>query len=266
MTAQQAAPLGPLVSTHYEPVSPAVRAKLMTVAVPTLSAVLYQHGYHSRYLPGVKPLNPHMRKFCGAAWTVRSIPIREDLRVGISKGTVPSRNRIAFDSAPAGAVIVCGTGSHPNVAMMGDIMSTSLMTRGIEGVVLDTGVSDGDFVATMDFPVIAAGNAPVSSFAALMVIEHDTPIGFHNVAVFPGDIIVGDANGAVCIPRHLADDLADACIEQERLEVFVLEKIKAGATIDGTYPPNEATLLEYRAWLAARGLPPQPPKKALGTT
>ena len=266
MTTEQAAPLGPLVSTHYEPVPPAVRAKLMTVAVPTLSAVLYQHGYHSRYLPGVKPLNPAMRKFCGAAWTVRSIPIREDLRVGISKGTVPSRNRIAFDSAPSGAVIVCGTGSHPNVAMMGDIMSTSLMTRGIEGVVLDTGVSDGDFVATMDFPVIAAGNAPVSSFAALMVIEHDTPIGFHNVAVFPGDIIVGDANGAVCIPRHLADDLADACIEQERLEVFVLEKIKAGAPIDGTYPPNEATLIEYRAWLAAKGWPPQPPKKALGAT
>lgn len=266
MTTEQSAPLGPLVSMHYEAVPAALRDKLMTVAVPTLSAVLYQHGYHSRYLPGVKPLNPKMRKFCGAAWTVRSIPIREDLRVGISKGTVPSRNRIAFDSAPPGSVIVCGTGSHPNVAMMGDIMSTSLMTRGIEGVVLDTGVSDGDFVATMDFPVIAAGNAPVSSFAALMVIEHDTPIGFHNVAVFPGDIIVGDANGAVCIPRHLADDLADACIEQERLEVFVLEKIKAGAPIDGTYPPNEATLEAYRAWLLEKGLPPQPPKKALGNT
>lgn len=264
MTAERFAPLGPLVSTHYEPIPAALRDKLMKVAVPTLSAVLYQHGYHSRYLTGVKPLNPAMRKFCGAAWTVRSIPIREDLRAGISKGTVPSRNRIAFDAAPSGAVIVCGTGGHPNVAMMGDIMSTSLMTREIEGVVLDTGVSDGDFVATMALPVIAAGNSPISSFAAVMVIEHDTPIGFQNVAVFPGDIIVGDANGAICIPRHLADDLADACIEQERLEVFVLELIKAGAPIDGTYPPNEATLTAYRAWLAERNLPPAPPKKPLG--
>jgi regulator of RNase E activity RraA len=258
MTAEKFAPLGPLVSTTYQAVPPALRAKLMTVAVPTLSAVLYQKGLHSRYLTGVKPLNPQMRKFCGAAWTVRAIPIREDLRAGISKGTIPSRNRLAFDAAPAGAVVVCGTGGHPNVAMMGDIMSTSLMTRGIEGVVLDTGVSDGDFVATMPFPVIAAGNSPISSFAAIMVIDHDTPIGFHAVAVFPGDIIVGDANGAVCIPRHLADALADACIEQERLEVFVLEKIKAGAPIDGTYPPNAATMAAYRAWLVENDLPPPP--------
>jgi len=264
MSAERFASLGPLVSTHYQPIPDALRDKLMKVAVPTLSAVLYQHGFHSRYLTRVKPLNPNMRKFCGAAWTIRSIPIREDLRAGISRGTVPSRNRIAFDAAPAGAVVVCGTGGHPDVAMMGDIMSTSLMTRGVEGVVLDTGVSDGDFVATMDLPVIAAGNSPISSFAALMVIEHDTPIGFHEVAVFPGDVIVGDANGAVCIPRHLAEDLADACIEQERLEVFVLERIKAGAPIDGTYPPNEATLADYRAWLAAKGLPPPPPKKPLG--
>jgi regulator of RNase E activity RraA len=264
MTAENLAPLGPLVSTTYEAISPELRAKLLTVAVPTLSAVLYQHGYHSRYFTGVKPLNPQMRKFCGAAFTVRSIPIREDLRAGISKGTVPSRNRQAFDAAPPGSVVVCGTGGNPNVAMMGDIMSTSLMTRGIEGVVLDTGVSDGDFVATMPFPVIAAGNSPVSSFASIMVIDHDTPIGFHSVAVFPGDIIVGDANGAVCIPRHLADDLADACIEQERLEVFVLERIKAGAPIDGTYPPNSATMAAYHAWLEQKQLPPPPPKKALG--
>jgi regulator of RNase E activity RraA len=260
MTAPTLAPLGPLVSTTYEAVPADVRAKLMTVAVPTLSAVLYQKGFHSRYLTNVKPLNPNMKKFCGAAWTVRAIPIREDLRAGISKGTIPSRNRLAFDAAPAGAVIICGTGGNPNVAMMGDIMSTSLMTKGIEGVILDTGVSDGDFVATMDLPVIAAGNSPISSFSALMVIEHDTPIGFHQVAVFPGDIIVGDANGAVCIPRHMADELADACIEQERLEVFVLELIKAGAPIDGTYPPNEATMEAYRAWLVEKNLPPPPVK------
>lgn len=258
MTISNLAPLGPLVSTGYEAIPPALRDKLMSVAVPTLSAVLYQKGFHSRYLTGVKPLNPAMRKFCGAAWTVRAIPIREDLRAGISKGTIPSRNRLAFDAAPAGAVVICGTGGNPNVAMMGDIMSTSLMTRGIEGVVLDTSVSDGDFVATMALPVIAAGNSPISSFASIMVIEHDTPIGFHQVAVFPGDIIVGDANGAVCIPRHMADELADACIEQERLEVYVLEQIKAGAPIDGTYPPNEATKAAYRAWLVEKGLPPPP--------
>ncbi len=109
---------------------------------------------------------------------------------------MPSRNRLAFDAAPPGSAIVCGTGTNPNVSMMGDIMSTALMTKGVAGVVLDTSVSDAHFISTMPFPVVAAGTTPISSFASLMVIDHDTPIGVQGVAVFPGDAIVGDENGA----------------------------------------------------------------------
>ncbi len=246
------ASLGPTAPETYEPVPDAVRDKLLSVAVPTLSAVLFQKGLHSRFFPGSRPLNPAAAKFCGAAWTIRSIPIREDLRAQISQGTLPSRNRIAFDSAPPGSVIVCGTGSHPEVSMMGDIMSTALMTRGVAAVVLDTSVSDAHFVSTMPFPVVAAGTTSISSFASLMVIDHDTPIGLQGVAVFPGDVIVGDENGAVCVPRHLADEIADAAIEQERLEVYVLELIRQGAPIDGTYPPNAEVLAGYARWCTER--------------
>jgi regulator of RNase E activity RraA len=165
---------------------------------------------------------------------------------------MPSRNRLAFDAAPAGSVVACGTGGHPNNAMMGDIMTTALMTRGVAGAVLDTGVSDAHFVSTMPFAVVCAGGAPVSSFAVIMVIDHDTPIGIQGVAVFPGDIIVGDPNGALCIPRHLASELAEAALEQEHLEEYVLERIKAGAPIDGTYPPGPKVMDEYRAWAAAK--------------
>lgn len=246
------APLGPNAPETYATVDAAVRDKLLSVAVPTLSAVMFSKGLHSRFFPGSRPLNKAAAKFCGAAWTIRSIPIREDLRTQISNGTLPSRNRLAFDAAPPGSVIVCGTGSHPQVSMMGDIMSTALMVRGVAAVVLDTSVSDAHFVSTMPFPVVAAGTTSVSSFASLMVIDHDTPIGLQGVAVFPGDVIVGDENGAVCVPRHLADEIADAAIEQERLEVYVLELIRQGAPIDGTYPPNAAVLAGYARWREER--------------
>ena len=115
-------------------------------------------------------------------------------------------------------------------------------------MVLDTSVSDGHIVGTMPFPVFAAGTVSVSSFASLMVIDHDTPIGLQGVAVFPGDLIVGDENGAVCVPRHLGEEIAAAAIEQERLEAFVLEHIRAGAPIDGTYPPDADMRAKYLAW------------------
>jgi len=249
-TSASFAPLGEMAPETYAPVAPELKARLLSVAVPTLSAVMFQQGLHSRFFPDSRPLNKAAAKFCGAAWTIRSIPIREDLRSAISNGSLPSRNRLAFDAAPPGSVVVCGTGSNPQVSMMGDIMSTALMVKGIAGVVLDTSVSDAHIVGTMPFPVVAAGTTSVSSFASLMVIDHDTPIGLQGVAVFPGDIIVGDENGAVCVPRHLGDRIADAAIEQERLEVFVLERIQAGAPIDGTYPPNAAVLEAYRAWCA----------------
>ena len=246
------APLGETAPETYAPIADELRDRLLSVAVPTLSAVMFQKGMHTRFFPDCRPLNKAAAKFCGAAWTIRSIPIREDLRAAISKGTLPSRNRLAFDAAPAGSVIVCGTGSNPNVSMMGDIMSTALMMRGVTAVVLDTSVSDAHFVGTMPFPVVAAGTTSISSFASLMVIDHDTPIGLQGVAVFPGDVIVGDENGAVCVPRHLASEIADAAIEQERLEVYVLELIRQGAPIDGTYPPNAEVLAGYARWCAER--------------
>jgi regulator of RNase E activity RraA len=247
------APLGDTAPETYAPVPAALRDKLMSVAVPTLSAVMFQHGLHSRFFSGSRPLNKAASKFCGGAWTIRSIPIREDLRAAISNGSLPSRNRLAFDAAPPGSVVVCGTGSNPNVSMMGDIMSTALMKRGVAAVVLDTSVSDAHSISTMPFPVVAAGTTPISSFASLMVIDCDTPIGVQGVAVFPGDVIVGDENGAVCVPRHLAEAIADAAIEQEKLEVYVLELIEAGAPIDGTYPPSAAVKAGYERWKAARG-------------
>ncbi|MCA3261305.1 MAG: ribonuclease activity regulator RraA [Telmatospirillum sp.] len=229
-----------------------LKAKLLSVAVPTISAVLFKKGFNSRFFAGLQPLSEKASRFCGPAWTVRAIPVREDLRAKIASGELPSPNRQAFDSTPAGAVLVCGSGLNPDVAVMGDIITTSLMVRGVAGAVIDTGVSDANLIATMAFPMVCTGSAPVSSFAKVMVIDHGLPIGVGNVAVFPGDIIVGDPNGAVCIPRDIAEAVADAAVEQEALEAFILARVHAGAALEGTYPPNADTMAAYRSARAAQ--------------
>jgi len=66
------------------------------------------------------------------------------------------------------------------------------------------------------------------------------------VTVCPGDVLVGDANGVAVIPRAWAEDVAAAAEEKERLERFLLARLKDGAPLDGTYPPDAATLAAYR--------------------
>lgn len=239
--------LGPLASAAYRPIEPELRETLLGVAVPTISAILFQLGLHTRFFRGLRPLDPEKPRFCGAAWTLRAIPVREDIRAAISARAAPSLNRIALDAAPAGCVVACGSGGHPDIAFMGDVMTTALIHRQVAGVVLDMGVSDASIVSRMALPVVCAGRDAVSSFSAIMVVGCNEATDVQGVAVFPGDVIMGDADGAVCIPRHLAQRVAELAVEQERLERFVIERVRGGAPIDAAYPPDPATLAAYRA-------------------
>jgi len=235
------------------PVDEALRRNLLAVAVPTLSAVMFQRGLHSRFFRGLRPLNPQQPRFCGPAWTLRAIPVREDIRNAMSAREAPSLNRLALDAAPEGSVVICGSGGNSGISFMGDIMSAALIARRVSGVVIDMSVSDASLVQQMPLGVICAGREAISSFSAVMVVACNDAIGVQGVAVFPGDIIVGDADGAVCIPRHLAADIAAAAAEQERLERFVLDLVRAGTPIDTAYPPNAETLAAYRATLREAG-------------
>jgi regulator of RNase E activity RraA len=72
--------------------------------------------------------------------------------------------------------------------------------------------------------------------------------------VYPGDIIVGDDEGVVVIPQHLADEVAEQCEEQEKMEAFILERVQSGARLAGTYPPNDETKAAFAAWRKAKGI------------
>jgi len=221
--------------------------RLAALAVPTISAVLYKKGLRSRFLYGLKPLNPDLR-FAGPAHTVRALPMREDLRDAVAAGKTPNTHRLAFAAARSGDVIVIASGGITGVSLLGDIIATALHVRGIAGVVADSDVSDAALVGQMPIPVVAVGSAPVPGPAKVMVADHGVPVGIGNVAIFPGDIIVGDANGAICVPAEIAAEIADATEEAERLETFLLERVRAGAPLDTTYPPDAATRAAYEAW------------------
>jgi regulator of RNase E activity RraA len=232
------------------PLDPALIATLSGVAVPTISAVLYARGLRSRFLYGVAPANPAGPRMIGPAFTLRCIPVREDLRDAVAAGRAPNLHRQFLGAVPPGAVLVAAVGAA-HVSVLGDIIATALHRRGVAGVVMDGGVSDLPIVAGMAFPVFhAGGSAPVPSGAATMVVDHSLPIGVANVAIFPDDVMVGDASGVICIPRAIAAEIAVEAAEKERLEEWILAEINAGAPLEGTYPPDAATKARYKA---ARG-------------
>ncbi len=134
---------------------------------------------------------------------------------------------------------------------MGDIMTTHLLTKGVAGAV-DGAVSDAAAISTIALPVFCAGNAATPVTSHRFVVELNGAVGCAGVAILDGDIIMGDANGVVAIPAHLAAEVAEIAAERELLEEFVIGKVRAGAPLAGTYPPNEATTAEFTRWRSAR--------------
>jgi regulator of RNase E activity RraA len=102
------------------------------------------------------------------------------------------------------------------------------------------------------FPVYCAGPSAPLNLARHHAVESNVPIGCGGVAVYPDDIVVGDRDGVVVIPRAMADEVAHDAVDQEELEEFLLERITAGAALPGTYPPNEATKAAFETWRKAR--------------
>ena len=225
----------------------ALEDALSAVAVPTLSAVLYARGLRSRFLHGVAAANPAAR-FAGPAYTVRAIPVREDLREAVAAGRSENLHRRFLSEAPTGAVVVFSTGGAAHVSVLGDIIATAMGRNGVAGFVTDTGVADLPAVARLPLPVFhAGGSAPVPSGAAVLVVDREVAVGIAGVAVFPGDLMVGDASGVVCIPRAIAAEAAAEAAEKERFEAWVVGQVEGGAALDGLYPPDAGTKARYAA-------------------
>ena len=222
---------------------------LRQVSTATLCTQLFKRGFRNVFLQGVTRLTKSPDgNLVGPAYTVRNIPAREDLDELSAFKNPEHPQRKSIEAIPAGHVMVVDCRRETRAASGGEILTTRLMVRGAAGFVSDGPVRDSAGIAAIPVQVFCAGTSAPLNLIHHHAVDVNVPIGCGGVAVYPGDVIVGDDDGVVVIPRHLADDVAAHAIEQEQLERFVLEKINAGAALPGTYPPNAATEAEYEEW------------------
>lgn len=223
--------------------------KLRYASTATITMQLLKRGLRHGSIKRARPLDPAQAKCVGPAYTLRFIPMREDLAGPPKPGTMLP-HRMAVESAPPGSVLVIDSGDAENCGTLGDILVARLKHRGVAGVVSDGPMRDVAGIVSVGLPVLATASVANASMNEVMPIDVELPVSCGGVAVFPGDIVATDLDGAVVIPRHLADDLARDAYEQERLEKFVLREVKRGRSIDGLYPPAEQAMADYRKWQA----------------
>ena len=223
----------------------ATRAMLASVSTATITTQLMDRGLRSAFLMGPRPLNPTAPRMVGPAFTLRYIPAREDIDVLSVFADYDHPQRRAVETAPAGSVLVMDCRGQSKAASLGNILATRFMVRGGAGIVTDGAVRDLGGFQTLAMPTFASGISPTTNLAQHHAVDLDVPIGCGEVAVYPGDVIVGDGDGVVCLPAHLADEVARDAVEQERLEEFVLARIESGLPLRGTYPPDSETRAEY---------------------
>ncbi len=235
--------------------SDATRDKLKGVSTATLASALYKRGFRVQMIQDVRPLSaPKNGSMVGEAYTLRYMPAREDLTPLTVFRDHSHPQRRAIEECPAGAVLVMDSRKDPRAASAGGILVTRLMMRGVAGVVTDGGFRDSTEIAGLDIPTYHNRPSAPTNLTLHQAIEINVPIGCGDAPVFPGDVMVGDGDGVIVIPAHLADEIADEAVEMTAFEDFVTERVRAGARTIGLYPPTDPANLEtFEAWRQQNG-------------
>lgn len=232
---------------------PSLRDALKTVSTATLCTALFKRGLRNQFIQDVRPLNPAAGTMVGEAFTLRYIPAREDLNPITVFQNPNHPQRQAIEQCPPGAVLVIDSRKDARAASAGSILVTRLMQRGGAGIVTDGGFRDSPEIAQMPMPAYHQRPSAPTNLTLHQALEFNVPIGCGDVAVFPGDVIVGDAEGVVVIPREMAQDIADEAVEMTAFEDFVTEQVRGGRSIIGLYPPTtEEARQDFAAWRQAQ--------------
>ncbi|WP_431106464.1 ribonuclease activity regulator RraA [Variovorax paradoxus] len=234
--------------------NPQTREKLMQVSTATLCTALFKRGLRNQFIQNVHPLNPSLPNMVGEAFTLRYMPAREDLNPITVFNDRSHPQRQAVEQCPVGAVLLMDSRKDARAASAGGILVSRLMKRGVAGVVTDGGFRDSPDIAKLGFPAYHQRPSAPTNLTLHQAIDINVPIGCGDVAVWPGDVVVGDAEGVIVIPADIADEVAAEATEMTVFEDFVQEKVLEGRSILGLYPPTEEqSRTEFAAWREARG-------------
>jgi regulator of RNase E activity RraA len=221
-------------------------AILSQVTTATITTILLKKGLRNVWLRGTKPLRPDQTRIVGRAFTLRFVPAREDLATPESWSS-PTSTRAAIEAMPEGCVAVVDAMGVTDAGIFGDILCARMAKRGVKALVTDGVVRDVAGVIGTGLPVWCQGAAAPPSVAGLTFVAWQQPIACGGVAVFPDDLIVVDADGAVLIPAALVETVLDLAPEQERFEGWIMDEVNAGAALPGLYPPNAENKARYEA-------------------
>jgi len=247
---------------HYRTmaIKPKTLEKLKTISTATLSTALFKRGLRNQCIQDVRPVNTDLLReapnMVGEAFTLRYIPAREDLNPITVFQDRNHPQRVAVEQCPPGSVLVFDSRKDARAASAGGILVSRLAARGCAGVVTDGGFRDSPEIAAMAFPAYHSRPSAPTNLTLHQAMDINVPIGCGDVAVFPGDVIVGDKEAVLVIPAHLADEVADEATEMTVFENFVSYMVKNhGRSILGLYPPTDSkTLSDFDAWRKLHGL------------
>ena len=225
---------------------PQVVETLSRVTTATITTVLLKKGLRNVWLRGARPIRTGMPRLVGRAFTLRFVPAREDLATPESWGS-PISTRAAIEDMPAGCIAVVDAMGVQDAGIFGDILCARMAKRGITALVTDGVVRDVQGVLGTHLPVWCSGAAAPASVAGLTFVAWQQPIACGGVAVFPGDVVVCDDDGAVLIPAALLDHVLQEAPEQERLEGWIMDEVNKGAALPGLYPPSAENKARYKA-------------------
>lgn len=234
-----------------------VRRQLGGVSTATLAAQLQRRGIRNIFLSGLRPTRPGQR-LLGYAFTLRYVPMREDLQARLAAGV--NAQRRAVEGVRAGEVLVIEARGEPDAGTIGDIFTLRALRLGAAGVITDGALRDSPAIARLDLPVYHRAAHATTLSRLHLPLDVQVPIACAGVTVFPGDVLVGDDEGVVLVPPDLVAEVAADAARQELEEEFALERVDAGESSIGVFPLAKARRAEYEAWLAAR----QPPASADG--
>ena len=234
--------------------NPQTRDKLKAVSTATLATALYKRGFRSQFVQDVQPLSPLKESMVGEAFTLRYMPAREDLnRLEVFRDRSHPQRK-AVEECPPGAVMVMDSRKDPRAASAGGILVSRLMARGVSGVVTDGGFRDSAEIAALGFPAFHQRPSAPTNLTLHQAIDINVPVGCGDAPVFPGDVVVGDNDGVLILPAHLADELAAEATEMTAYEDFVTEEVRKGRSILGLYPAtDERSLADFAAWRKEKG-------------
>ena len=225
---------------------------LSGVTTATLTTVLLKKGLRNVWMRGARPLQTPPVRVVGRAFTLRFVPAREDLATPASWAS-PISTRAAIEAMPAGCIAVVDALGVTDAGIFGDILCGRMKQRAVAALLSDGVVRDVQGVMATGLPVWCQGTAAPASVAGLTFVGWQEPVGCGGVAVFPNDVVVADADGAIVIPAALLAEVIAEAVEQERMEAWILAEVAAGVPLPGLYPPNEETKARYAAWVRRQG-------------